>query len=201
MRKKESKLLSKRLFRLANKKKKQEKKGASFLSPLPGGKHRCTREGEERGSFLAFETDTFTRIGEATAEKSPRLPPIYPHPLNEEHSSKSSIEFLPRNRASRPVRSPGKFVPPLQDGCKKMHAQSCLLPKVLPVALSPSNFALPVAANEPRREKGSPRGKPIPLEPNPPPPSLPRPLRGNRFNRLASVARLLLTSSSSPLAA
>lgn len=57
-------------------------------------------------------------------------------------------------------------------------------------------FRFTSRANEPRREKGSPRGKPIPLEPNPPSPPLlvAHPLRGNRFNRLASVVHLIVSS-------
>lgn len=133
---------------------------------------QCTRKGEEE-EFPRIGNGHVTRIGEATAEKSPRLPPIYPHPLNEEHSSKSSsIEFLPRNRASRPVRSPGKFVPPVT---RRVCARKCTPNRVFfQKSSSQSLCLLPISlhfsrANEPRREKGSPRGKPIPLEPNPPP--------------------------------
>lgn len=132
---------------------------------------QCTRKGEEE-EFPRIGNGHVTRIGEATAEKSPRLPPIYPHPLNEEHSSKSSsIEFLPRNRASRPVRSPGKFVPPVT---RRVCARKCTPNRVFFQKSSQSLCLLPISlhfsrANEPRREKGSPRGKPIPLEPNPPP--------------------------------
>lgn len=78
----------------------------------------------------------------------------------------------------------------------KTGARKCTPNRVFFQKSSQSLCLLPISLYQPRREKGSPRGKPIPLEPNPPSPPLlvAHPLRGNRFNRLASVVHLIVSS-------